>query len=103
MQLVMDKDKGLKTVKDLKGKTITVLAYQDTTYFALLGMLASQGMTKEEVVRAIGVPESASAEGNTETLYYVEERPWWQWVMRGAFLLFVVVVQSRLQRRIAHD
>jgi NitT/TauT family transport system substrate-binding protein len=49
MQLVMDKDKGLKTVKDLKGKTITVLAYQDTTYFALLGMLASQGMTKNDV------------------------------------------------------
>jgi NitT/TauT family transport system substrate-binding protein len=49
MQLVMDKDKGLKTVKDLKGKTITVLAYQDTTFFALLGMLASQGMTKNDV------------------------------------------------------
>jgi len=49
MQLVMDKDKGFKTVRDLKGKTITVLAYQDTTYFALLGMLASQGMTKDDV------------------------------------------------------
>jgi NitT/TauT family transport system substrate-binding protein len=49
MQLVLDKDKGLKTVKDLKGKTITVLSYQDTTYFALLGMLASQGMTKDDV------------------------------------------------------
>jgi galactofuranose transport system permease protein len=24
--------------------------------------------------------------------------PWWQWIMRGAFLLGVVVVQSRLQR-----
>jgi galactofuranose transport system permease protein len=24
--------------------------------------------------------------------------PWWQWIMRGAFLLAVVVVQSRLQR-----
>ena len=55
MQLVMDKDKGLTTVKDLKGKTITVLAYQDTTYFALLGMLASQGMTKDDVnAQAVG-------------------------------------------------
>ncbi|SKA35035.1 NitT/TauT family transport system substrate-binding protein [Enhydrobacter aerosaccus] len=55
MQLVMDKDKGLDTVKDLKGKTITVLAYQDTTYFALLGMLASQGMTKDDVnAQAVG-------------------------------------------------
>jgi ribose transport system permease protein len=25
--------------------------------------------------------------------------PWWQWVMRGAFLLIVVVVQSKLQGR----
>ena len=49
MQLVLDKDKNLHTVKDLKGKTVTVLAYQDTTYFALLGMLASQGMTKDDV------------------------------------------------------
>ena len=49
MQLVLDKDKGRSTVKDLKGKTVTVLAYQDTTYYALLGMLASQGMTKNDV------------------------------------------------------
>jgi ribose/xylose/arabinose/galactoside ABC-type transport system permease subunit len=28
--------------------------------------------------------------------------PWWQWVMRGVFLLLVVVVQGRLQRRAAH-
>lgn len=28
--------------------------------------------------------------------------PWWQWVMRGVFLLFVVVVQSYLQRRDAN-
>ena len=55
MQLVLDKDKGLHTVKDLKGKTITVLAFQDTTYFALLGMLASQGMTKDDVnAQAVG-------------------------------------------------
>jgi ribose transport system permease protein len=29
--------------------------------------------------------------------------PWWQWVLRGVFLLGVVIVQGRLQRRIAHD
>ena len=28
--------------------------------------------------------------------------PWWQWVLRGVFLLFVVVIQSRLQRRAEH-
>jgi ribose transport system permease protein len=29
--------------------------------------------------------------------------PWWQWVIRGVFLLAVVVVQGRMQRRAAHD
>lgn len=29
--------------------------------------------------------------------------PWWQWVLRGMFLLGVVVMQGRLQRRMAHD
>ena len=29
--------------------------------------------------------------------------PWWQWVIRGAFLLAVVVVQGRSARRAAHD
>ena len=55
MQLVINKDKGVKTIKDLKGKTITAMAYQDTTYFALLGMLATQGMSKDDVnAQAVG-------------------------------------------------
>jgi ribose transport system permease protein len=29
--------------------------------------------------------------------------PWWQWVLRGVFLLGVVIVQGRLQRRLTHD
>ncbi len=29
--------------------------------------------------------------------------PWWQWVLRGLFLLAVVVVQARLQQRVVHD
>jgi len=38
------------------------------------------GMTKEQVISAIGPPESMTATKDQETLYYVEERPWWQWV-----------------------
>jgi len=38
------------------------------------------GMTKDQVISAIGPPESSAADKNSETLYYVEERPWWQWV-----------------------
>lgn len=40
----------------------------------------STGMTKEQVVKAIGQPASVAADGKSETLIYVEERPWWQWV-----------------------
>ena len=29
--------------------------------------------------------------------------PWWQWVIRGVFLLAVVVVQGRVQRTVEHD
>ena len=29
--------------------------------------------------------------------------PWWQWVIRGAFLLAVVVIQGRVQRKVEHD
>src|SRR3546814_8483166 len=55
MQLVINKDKGVSTIKDLKGKTVTTMAYQDTTYFALLGMLATQSMSKDDVnAQAVG-------------------------------------------------
>ena len=38
------------------------------------------GMTRSEVITQIGPPESDAAEANKETMYYTEERPWWQWV-----------------------
>ncbi len=49
MQLVLHADSPIKGPEDLKGKTITVMAYQDTTYFALLGMLGKVGLTKNDV------------------------------------------------------
>ena len=49
MQLVTRADGPIKTLKDLKGKTITALSLQDTTYYGLLGMLASVGLTKNDV------------------------------------------------------
>lgn len=49
MQLVINKDKGISDIADLKGRTITTMSYQDTTYYALLGMLATQGMSKDDV------------------------------------------------------
>ncbi len=54
-QLVINKDKGVNSLKDLKGKVVTTMAYQDTTFFALLGMLATQGMTKDDInAQAVG-------------------------------------------------
>jgi NitT/TauT family transport system substrate-binding protein len=47
--LVVHEGEGITGPKDLKGKTVTVLSYQDTSFFALLGMLASAGLTKNDV------------------------------------------------------
>ena len=48
-QLVVHDGKGINGPKDLKGRTITTMAYQDTTFFALQGMLASAGLSKNDV------------------------------------------------------
>ena len=49
MQLVVREDSGIAKPADLKGKTISVMSYQDTTYYALLGLLASAGLTQNDV------------------------------------------------------
>jgi NitT/TauT family transport system substrate-binding protein len=53
--LVVHEGQGVNGPADLKGKTVTVLSYQDTTYFALLGMLASAKLTKNDLdIQAAG-------------------------------------------------
>jgi len=53
--LVVHDGQGINGPKELKGKTVTVLAYQDTTFFSLLGMLASASLTKGDVdIQAAG-------------------------------------------------
>jgi NitT/TauT family transport system substrate-binding protein len=49
MQLVVRADSGITKPADLKGKTITVMSYQDTTFYALLGLLAAVGLSKDDV------------------------------------------------------
>ncbi|RJF97077.1 ABC transporter substrate-binding protein [Noviherbaspirillum cavernae] len=39
---------NIKSLKDLKDKTITVMSYTDTTYYALLGNMRAQGMSKTD-------------------------------------------------------
>lgn len=54
-QLYWRLDSGATSPADFDGLTVGVLAYQDTTYYNLLGALASQGMTKDDIdAQAIG-------------------------------------------------
>jgi NitT/TauT family transport system substrate-binding protein len=48
-QIVVPENSPIKTPADLKGKTISVMAYQDTTFYALLGTLAKVGLSKNDV------------------------------------------------------
>jgi NitT/TauT family transport system substrate-binding protein len=49
------KDEGIKDLKDLKGKTVTVMSYTDTTYYALLGNMKSIGLGKSDAaIQAAG-------------------------------------------------
>jgi NitT/TauT family transport system substrate-binding protein len=55
MQLVVREDSGIEKPADLKGKTLTVMSYQDTTFYALLGLLASAGLTQNDVnIQSVG-------------------------------------------------
>jgi outer membrane protein assembly factor BamE (lipoprotein component of BamABCDE complex) len=40
--------------------------------------LISVGMTKQEVAKKLGKPETVAADGQSETFGYILERPWWQ-------------------------
>ncbi|MBI5441131.1 MAG: ABC transporter substrate-binding protein, partial [Deltaproteobacteria bacterium] len=54
-QLVWHDGRGINSPKDLKGKVVTTLAYQDTTFYSLLGMLATSGLTKNDLdIQAAG-------------------------------------------------
>lgn len=54
-QIVVREDSGIGSPKDLEGKTVTTMSYQDTTFYALLGALASFGLDKNDLdVQAAG-------------------------------------------------
>lgn len=54
-QLAWRKDSGITGPEDFKGKSIGVLAFQDTTYYNLLGVLASVGLSRDDVdIQAVG-------------------------------------------------
>jgi NitT/TauT family transport system substrate-binding protein len=46
---------NIKSLQDLKGKTVTVMSYNDTTYYALLGSMRQAGMSKTDAeIQAAG-------------------------------------------------
>lgn len=54
-QIAWRKDSGITGPADLKGKSVGVLSFQDTTYYNLLGVLAAQGIDKGDVdIQAVG-------------------------------------------------
>lgn len=54
-QLAVTAASGVKNIKDLKGKSVSVMAYTDTTYYALLGSLEMADMTKKDLdIQAAG-------------------------------------------------
>jgi NitT/TauT family transport system substrate-binding protein len=48
-ELVMRKAANVKTLQDLRGKKIGVSSYQDTGYYALLAVLAANGIKRTEL------------------------------------------------------
>lgn len=55
MQMVTHEDAHIESPRELRGKTITTIAYTDTTYYAMLGMLSKPGLTKNDVdIQAAG-------------------------------------------------
>lgn len=48
-------DANIKTLKDLKGKVVSVVSYTDTTYYTFLGMIGSVGLNKSDMdIQALG-------------------------------------------------
>lgn len=54
-QINWRKDAGINSAADLKGKSVGVLSFQDTTYYNLLAYLANAGLTRDDVdIQAVG-------------------------------------------------
>ena len=82
--LVVHEGRGINSPKDLKGRTVSVMAYQDTTYYVLLGMLAAAGLGKSDVDAQAAGPAGVwqlFAAGKTDAMSAVPE---WIANARGA-------------------
>jgi len=74
--LAVHEGKGINGPADLKGRTVSVMAYQDTTYYVLLGMMASAGLKKNDVDAQAAGPAGVwqlFAAGKTDAMSAVPE------------------------------
>lgn len=55
-QLMTRVDRKVDSPADLKGKTLSVMSYEDTSYFAALGIIWSANLTKADVAIQAGGP-----------------------------------------------
>ncbi|WP_408462329.1 ABC transporter substrate-binding protein [Paraburkholderia sediminicola] len=50
LQLITRSDRKIDAIGDLRGKIFSVMSYQDTSFFVLQNMLATAGMTRNDLV-----------------------------------------------------
>jgi len=74
-QLITRDDRHINSPADLKGKTLSVLSYQDTSYFVALGMLGSAHLDKSAVAIHAGGPAAWQevAEGKSDGIVGIPE------------------------------
>lgn len=54
-QIAASEESGITSVADLKGKTVSVMSYSDTTYYALLASLRKAGLGRDDLnIQAAG-------------------------------------------------
>ena len=55
-QFITRADRNIAQASDLKGKTLSVMSYEDTSYYVTLGILAAGKLTKSDVTIYAGGP-----------------------------------------------
>ncbi|MGA7975174.1 MAG: ABC transporter substrate-binding protein [Pseudolabrys sp.] len=82
--LVTRKDANIKSLKDLRGKKLGVIGYQDTSYYTLLAVLAANGLKRSDLqVQAVG-PAGITQLMIAKNLDGVMATPEWSLAIEGA-------------------
>lgn len=83
-QISWRKDAGINSIADLKGKSVGVLSFKDTTYYNLLAVLADAGISKDDVnIQAVG-PGGMIKLMISGDLQAISGVPEWTAAIRGA-------------------